>query len=61
MYMEFKCDQTIQLNKFETLLFENIQKVFCLCREHGGNDAILDDESFGCHAKDNQVKSLLNN
>lgn len=48
-------DRTQHLNEFEDLLFNNIRKCFV----HPDHMAItLENESFGCHAKDNQVKKL---
>jgi hypothetical protein len=48
-------DRTKHLDEFESLLFDTIRKCFV----HPDHMAItLDDESFGCRAKDNQVKKL---
>jgi hypothetical protein len=48
-------DRTQHLDEFESLLFDTIRKCFV----HPDHMAItLDDESFGCRAKDNQVKKL---
>ena len=48
-------DRTHHLDEFESILFDTIRKCFV----HPDHMAItLDDESFGCRAKDNQVKKL---
>jgi hypothetical protein len=48
-------DRTQHLDEFENLLFNTVRKCFV----HPDHMAItLDDESFGCRAKDNQVKKL---
>jgi len=48
-------DQTCQLDDFENALFMNLQRVFV---SPENMVATLDDETYGCRAKDNQVKAL---
>ena len=50
-------DQTCQLDDFEASLFKNLQKIFV---SPENMVATLDDETYGCRAKDNQVKTLNN-